>query len=174
MQERSIESEHLYKGKILNLRKDKVVLNDGKTAYREIIEHAPAVVIIPFEKPNKIYLVKQYRKAIEQVVTEVPAGVIDKDEDTLVAAKRELQEETGLIASSWTELGASYPSPGYCTEKMHFFLAQDLKLSEPNPDEDEFIEVISVTPEQMEIMIDKKQIIDSKTILAYLLMKKHI
>ncbi|MFC1751876.1 NUDIX hydrolase [Thermoproteota archaeon] len=169
MRETTINSEILFTGKILKLRKETVLLPNGIQSTREIIDHAPAVVILPFQPPDTVYLVRQFRKAIDTVILEVPAGIIHNEEAPLDAAKRELQEETGFSASNWIELGGAYPSPGFCNEYMHFFLAKDLMFVKQSPDEDELIEVVEMSVGEFESLVKKKKINDGKTLISYYL-----
>ncbi|MSR88197.1 MAG: NUDIX hydrolase [Candidatus Margulisbacteria bacterium] len=173
MNEKHIHSEQIYKGRIINLKKNTVLLTNGKTATREIVEHDPAVVIIAYDTNKTIRLVKQYRTPVQQVLLEAPAGIINKGELPLNAAKRELQEETGLTATQWTSLGEAYPAPGFCNEYLYFFLAQDLQQGPPNPDEDEFLEQVTLSMPEYKHHIQTKQIIDAKTIMSFFYIKEH-
>lgn len=174
MEEKTIQSETIYKGSILTLRKDIVQLHNGKKASREIIEHAPVAVIIPFEPPDTIYMIKQYRKPAEQILLEVPAGCMDAGENALDSAKRELKEETGFTANKWTELCEAYPSPGFTDEYMYFYLAQGLTKGETDFDEDENIEMEAVKFETALSLIKQKKILDGKTIIALLMAKEYL
>ncbi len=167
MHEKTLSSEYIYKGKILTVRKDQVTLSDGTRASREIIEHNPAVVVLPFKKPDTLYLIRQYRKAIDTLLTEATAGVVDPGEDMLTAAKRELIEETGITANQWTSLGEAFAAPGYCTEKLAFYLAEDLTFGDSRQEHDERIELVPFTIPQVEELIKTHQIIDMKTLLIY-------
>lgn len=167
MEEKTYSSEYLYHGKILTLRKDMVTTSHGVSAVREIIEHKPAVVVIPLLTSDRLIMVTQYRKAVEQVLLEFPAGLIHPNEDPLIAAKRELQEETGFLAEEWISLGAVYSSPGFCTEKMHFYIAKNLTQVSSSPDEDEVLSVHDVSFQEMEDLIRNQEIQDSKSILGY-------
>lgn len=169
--EKLLRSQTIYTGRILTLKKVTVELQDGRIGTREIIKHHKAAVILPVQD-NHVYLIKQYRIAIQKTIIEAPAGVLNKNETPLKGAKRELKEETGLIAKKWTPLGKSYPVPGYSNEFMHFFLAENLTVEAQNLDDDEQIEVIQMPLAKMESAITKHQIIDGKTIQAYLLFKQ--
>lgn len=172
MQEQILDSEYLYHGRILNLRKDTVQLADGQQASREIVEHAPAAVILPFAAPDRLYLIRQYRIPARAVLLEASAGLLNPHEEPLAGAQRELSEETGLIARRWTKLGEFYPTPGFCEEYMHFYLAEDLSFGPQNMDADERIELVSVTLAEMDQMIREQKIIDGKTALIYLLFRQ--
>ncbi|MBT4551953.1 NUDIX hydrolase [bacterium] len=171
MKETTIKSEYYYKGTVLNVRKDWVRLEDGRESTRDIVEHSPCVVVIPFEKPNKIHLVRQFRKPIEKELLEACAGIIDDGEDPLVAAKRELQEETGYTAKSWQLLTKAYSSPGFCEEYAYMYLAKDLTPGSTNFDHDEHIALETITLDDIDHMIKTNQIEDTKTILMLLMVK---
>ena len=171
MNEETLSSDYLYRGRILTLRVDEVELSNGVTSTREVIEHKPAVVVLPFEAPDRVYLIRQFRKPIEQILLEAPAGIMDDGEDPLVAAKRELQEETGFTATEWTSVGGSYTAPGFCDEYLHFYIASGLEKGGVNLDHDEQIEVVSYTLSEMDELIRTNQIVDGKTAQIYLMFK---
>ncbi len=169
MKEKTLNSKLIYKGKILNLRLDKVVLPNGKEAKREIIEHSGSVAILPLICEDKFLLVQQYRKPIEKVLLEIPAGRIEKGENLKECAKRELEEETGYKASDFKKLASVYLAPGYSSEIIHIFLARNLKKSKSNPDEDEFIKTVILNKKEAFNKIISGEINDSKTIIGILL-----
>jgi ADP-ribose pyrophosphatase len=177
MHEKTLTSTYIYKGKILNLRKDKVLLKNKLTTHREIVEHSAAVVIFALDEHQIIHLVQQYRKPVEATVLEVPAGCIDLNEEPLAAAQRELKEETGFEAQEWHYLGKSYPSPGFTNELFHFYLALKLKRFKTNPDEDEILNQFSLSFSEMKEYILSGKITDAKTIISFYLaqekLKKH-
>ena len=142
MEEKTLSSELIYKGKIISVRCDKVKLSDGRISNREIVDHSPAVVIIAIDEQDRICFVKQYRKPVESVLIELPAGCVDADEDILAAAKRELKEECGCIAKQWTTLQRLYPTPGFCNEEYCFFLAEDISFGSQSLDEDEAVDSV--------------------------------
>ena len=131
--------EYLYFGRIINLRVDNVRLPDGMPARREIVEHRDAVAIVPLDQEGQVLLVRQYRKATEQELTEIPAGVIEEGESPEETARRELSEETGLAAKHIKRLAGFYTSPGFSNEYLHVFLATDLSPAAGTPDPDEDI-----------------------------------
>lgn len=173
MIEKTISSESIYKGRVLDLRVDTVMGPNGPTT-REIIDHAPAVTILPYASENEIYLIHQFRKAVDEVLIEAPAGCIEPNEDTLVAAKRELQEETGFIANSVTKVGEMYMAPGFCNEYMTIFLATDLTKGATNFDVDETMVLKSYSMKEIDGMIKEHKIKDAKTILAVEYLKHHL
>lgn len=172
--ETKVSSEYIYKGKIVNLRKDVIQLPNGNQSTREVVEHEQAVVVLPFQAPNKITLIKQFRYPIGKVVLEAPAGIMDPNESPLESAKRELAEETGLRANKWTSLGGAYPTPGFCDEFFHFFLAEELEKGETNFDHDENIECVEMTLEDCDQLVKESKFIDCKTELMYLKFKYFI
>ena len=140
MIEKTIKSTIIFEGRAVNLRVDTVEGPRGVTT-REIIDHLPAVTILPFKEPSTLYLIHQFRKAVDQVLIEVPAGCIEHNEDPKQAAHRELQEETGFRASSMNKLGEMYMAPGFCNEYMHIYVAEGLSEGDSSFDEDEWMEL---------------------------------
>ncbi len=173
MEEKTIESTYIYRGKILNLRVDKVVLPSGKIHHREILEHGESVAILPLHG-DKILLIKQFRKPLDREIWEVPAGRREKGEDIHECARRELEEETGMEARKLVKVGEYLPSPGYSTELIHLFIGEELVEGRMHPEEDEFIQRRFFSPEEIRIMIKKGDITDGKTLalLFHFLMKK--
>ncbi|HHT62131.1 MAG: NUDIX hydrolase [Bacillota bacterium] len=165
--EPTIESTYLYRGKVLNLRKDKVRLPNGKISEREIVEHSGAVAIVPVTDEGNIILVKQYRKPVEKETIELPAGKLNKNEDPEDCAQRELQEETGFSGKLAYKF-SYYSTPGFSNEILHMFIARDLKVSPLQCDEDEFVEKLEVSPHEAMHMIVKGEIMDAKTIIGIL------
>jgi ADP-ribose pyrophosphatase len=169
MEEKTLESKIVYKGKIFNLRLDKVVLPNGKQTKREIVEHSGSVAILPLIDNDKFLLVQQYRKPIKRTLLEIPAGRIEKNEDIKECVKRELIEETGYKPSNIQKLASVYLAPGYSSEIIHIFLAKNLKKTKANPDDDEFIKTIIMNKRQILNKILSGDIKDSKTIIGILL-----
>lgn len=169
--EKTIKSKKIYEGKVLTLRVDTIQTMDGKEATREIIEHRGAVAIAAV-KDNKMIMVKQYRKAPDEVLLEVPAGKIEKDEPPLETAKRELQEETGYLASKISHVSTFYTSPGFSNEIIYLYLAEELNEGEASPDEDEFLKIEEYDFDTLNQMIRSGEINDGKTITAILLAEK--
>lgn len=167
MKEPSLDSRYLYRGRIVTLRVDTVELPNGKTALREVVEHRPAVAIVAVEG-DKVLLVRQFRKAVEGEMLEVPAGVMDKDEEPESCARRELEEETGYVAQRVERLGGFYPCPGYSGEYIHLYLATGLRATKQNADDDEFIEPRWVSLSQIPGLIASGEICDGKSIIGLL------
>ncbi len=164
--EKKLNSETIYEGKIFTVTRDEVELSNGLLRKREIVHHSGGVVILA-EKGSKILLVEQYRYATGETLYELPAGKLDKpDEDILSAAKRELEEETGHIANNWESLGFIWPTPGFCTEKLHLFFATDLTYTKPQPEEGEILDFFEIEKEEVFKMIKNHKINDAKSICA--------
>jgi ADP-ribose pyrophosphatase len=172
--EKTIKSETLYEGKILTLRKEAVRLANGQVGQREIVDHGPAVVVLPFTEPDQVFLIKQYRKAVDQVLIEAPAGLINPNEAPFAAAKRELREETGFEADTWQKVGEAYPTPGFCNEYMYFYLASGLVKGEQDCDDDEFVEVFPMTIQELGRRVQDGTLNDVKTILMYFYLKQYL
>lgn len=166
LQEKSLSSEMIYQGRILNLRRDQVELPGGRQGIREVVEHAPAVAVVALDGQGQVLLVRQYRKPVEGFLAEIPAGLIDPGEEPLEAARRELAEETGYRARDWSFICSCFSAPGFTNEKLHFFLATGLEAGETDPDEDENIEVFWMPLTDAFQAIFDGQIEDSKTIIG--------
>lgn len=165
-EEKTMKSDKLYEGKILNLRIDTVELPDKKYSKREIVEHPGGVAIIPITNDNCLILVKQYRKAAEDFLYEIPAGKLEVNEEPRETAIRELREETSYEAKKLSYISEFYTSPGYCNEKIHLFLAEDIYEVEPDPEPEEFIEKVKIPIDDLLKMINRGEIVDSKTIIG--------
>ncbi len=167
--EPTVESRLAYEGKVLNLRVDTVKLPRGDLSIREIVEHSEAVCIVPLDEDGNVLLVKQYRKAVDESLLEVPAGGVEKDEPSQEAVLRELQEETGYTADNLKHLSSFWTTPGFCTELMHAYLATGLRPSTLTPDEDEDIQVVKVPMGRISDMICNGEIRDAKSIASLLM-----
>ncbi len=164
--ERVLESRRVYQGRVVSLRVDTVALPNGRTAVREVAEHAPAVVVAPLDGKGNVILVRQYRLPVSQLLLELPAGCIDGGESVEEAVQRELREETGYRAGRLERLGGFYVSPGYCDEFIHLFLATDLEPSPLAADSDESIEVVRAPLGDALAMVERGEICDAKTIIG--------
>lgn len=164
----TVKSEKIFEGKIINLRVDTVELDNQKYAKREIVEHKSASAILAVNEKNEILLVRQYRKAVEDFIYEIPAGILNIAEEPVECALRELKEETGYEAKKINQLYEFYTSPGFTNEKCYLFLAEELMLSSTNFDEDECIETIAVSKDEAKKMIETGRIMDSKSLIGIL------
>lgn len=167
--EPTVESRLAYEGKVLNLRVDTVKLPRGALSVREIVEHSEAVCIVPLDEEGNVLLVKQYRKAVDESLLEIPAGGVEKDELSHEAVLRELQEETGYTADNLKHLSSFWTTPGFCTELMHAYLATGLSPSTLTPDEDEDIQVVKIPMDRIPDMISNGEIRDAKSIASLLI-----
>ncbi len=167
--EKTIKSEFIYKGKVVNLRIDEIELPDGRKSKREIIVHRGASAIVPIDSDNNIVMVRQYRKPAEKFLLEIPAGTLEEGEDPLNCAKRELVEEIGYEAKVFEPLISFYSTPGFTTEKLYLYLARDLHEKKGIPDEDEFIEVERIPLDVAFSMATKSEIEDAKSIIGIFL-----
>lgn len=164
--EKTIKSEIIYDGKIIRLRRDMIILPDNRSTTREIVEHPGAVVILAEKEEHKIILVKQYRKAIDKVLLELPAGTLEPFEKPLDCAKRELEEETGYVAKNWQEVFEFYSAPGFCNEKLTFYYASELSVTGSHTDFDEFIEIVEIKREEIKLLLNDKKIVDAKSLIG--------
>lgn len=168
MTEKMLESREVYRGRILRVREDKVLLPNGRTGTREVVEHPGGVGILALEADGTVLLVRQYRYAFGRTLLEIPAGKREPGEEPFVTARRELREETGAIAESWTPLGSLIASPGCYDEVLYLYLAQDLHYGATDPDEDEFLAVERMPLDQLARLCLEGEVTDAKTVCAVL------
>ena len=166
--EKSIKRKNLFEGKIVKLDVETVLLPNGNTAEREIIRHPGAVAILPIDSYENIYFIKQFRKAIDNVLIEIPAGKLEQGEDPYQCALRELQEEIGFTSNKLTLINTIYTSPGFADEIIYIYKAEELIISQLEKDDDEFIDVCKFHKNQAFNMIKNGEIKDAKTIVALL------
>lgn len=167
--EETLSSERVFDGRVVGLRVDSVRLPNGRSAAREVVEHGESVVIVPLSEDGNVLLVRQYRYPVGETVLEAPAGNVDAGETPHECARRELREEIGYDAGTLRSLGWFWASPGFCTEKMHAFLATDLTYSPLDPDDDEAIETVLMPAGQAVEQARAGCLRDSKTIAALLM-----
>ena len=167
-----MDTETLFRGKILNLRVDRVRMPSGRMATREIAEHSDSVCVVPIDEQGNVVLVRQYRKPAEIDLLEVPAGGIEDGEHPEEAVLRELQEEIGYTAGNLQLLSSFWVAPGWSTEYMHAYLATELGQASLSPDDDENILVVRVPLERVVESIDSGEIQDAKSIASLLLALK--
>jgi len=156
----------IYKGRIFTLNSRQELLPNGKISSLDIIEHPGAALIIPFFSEDKIIILRQYRAAAGGYIYELPAGTLEKKEKPRSCAAREIREETGYAARKLIRLGIIMPLPGYSTEKIFIYKAEDLVKKEQAFDPDEIIETSIMTRKQIKDLFFKKKLIDAKTICA--------
>lgn len=169
LEEKTVSSRLIFDGKVVHLYKDTVRLPNGKESVREYVRHVGAVCILPLTDEGEVLLERQYRYAVGEVLTEIPAGKLDApDEDPLSAAIRELREETGTTAREMIPLGDYYGSPAILGERIRMYLAKGLCFGETDFDEDEFLEVFRLPLEEAEAAVLRGEISDGKTQAAIL------
>jgi len=170
MHERRVDGTTVYQGRLVTLEVDRVELEDGTPAVREAVRHHGAVVLVPLTAERRVLLVRQYRYVPGEVLLELPAGTLRPGEDPAACAARELAEETGYRAVTLRALAAFYSAPGFCDEIIHCFLATDLEpVSGVLGDDDERIEVVSLTLAEAVAMARGGALRDAKTIAGVLL-----
>lgn len=164
-----VSSEAVFDGALLHVRRDRVRLPDGRIATREYVVHPGAVLMIPVRADGRLVVERQYRYPLQRVFLEFPAGKLDPGEDALTTAQRELLEETGHTAASWTRLGVIHPVISYSTEAIEMFIAEDLDHVGAKLDAGEFLEIIDLGVDEMLSALDGGEITDAKTVAALLL-----
>lgn len=170
----TIASEIAFEGKVFRVRVDNVRNPSGQKSRVDVVEHAGAVVMVPIEKDNLIWLVRQYRHPTGSYILELPAGTLDPSEEPAQCAIRECREEIGMAPGKLEELGGFYLAPGYSTEFIHAFLAKDLQPASLPRDEDEDLHIERYSLEELERLIQAKEIKDAKTIAALSLARSHL
>ncbi len=168
LKEKELSRQYKFKGQIINLRLDSVLTPEGDVAPREIVEHPGGVGIVALTEDNEIYMEWQYRRPFDTLVYEIPAGKRDKGEDPLICAQRELEEEIGLKARKFTYLGSSYASPGFCTEELHLYLAEELYQGVVRRDPGELLIIEKVKLKDLLDKVMSGEIKDGKTVIGIL------
>lgn len=173
LREETIESTQLFRGKLLDLRRDRVLLPDGNECLREYVRHQGAVAVIAVLDDGQLLFVRQYRYPLGRSFLELPAGKIDPGEDILETGTRELLEETGYRAEEWRHLGVMHPCVGYSDERIEIFFARGLqRAAEPTPDSAEFLDVLSLPLADALAAVRSGAITDAKTITGLLWAEK--
>ncbi|HEX2866446.1 MAG TPA: NUDIX hydrolase [Ignavibacteriales bacterium] len=169
-----VKSETLFRGKVFDLQVDEIEYNSGNQGVREIAIHPGGAVVVPVKDDGKVIFVRQFRYPLQKVLLELPAGKLEKGEDPMKCAVRELEEETGYKAGHITKLGSIYTTPGFCTEELHIYLATELTPGNHNREEGEHgMEVLEFTQSEIEEKIRSGELVDAKS-LSGLLMAKSI
>ena len=172
LKETQKSAEYIFRGRVINLRRDEAILPNGNTATREVIEHPGGVCVAALTDDNCLLFVRQFRYPYMEETLEIPAGKRDKqNEDPLECGKRELREETGATAEKYIPLGELYPSPGYCGEIIWMYAATGLSFGDCDPDDDEFLAVERYELERAVEMVLSGEIKDAKTQAAVLKVK---
>ncbi len=170
MSEKTLSSQQIYDGRILKLRLDTVKLPSGRVTKREIVEHDDSIAIVAIDGDDNVLLVKQFRKAVEKEVLEIPAGGIEPGEEPVAAVKRELREETGFLPQRVERIGGFYASPGYSSEFLHLFVASDLTPEKLQAEDTESIKVERVPISRILELIRTGTINDAKSVAGLLML----
>ena len=166
--EKTLEQTAVFDGVLLHVRADTALLPDGRCARREVVQHPGGVAVVAVTDDRQVLLVRQFRYPYGEVLTEIPAGKKEPGEDPLTTGMRELEEETGYRADTYTPLGVVYPTPGYCDEIIHLYMATGLRTACAHPDEDEFLEVVHCPLDEAVDRVLRGEIADAKTQIGLL------
>lgn len=168
---KSAYSEAVFRGKILDVHRDEVTLPNGKTTTMEVVYSVDATAVVAVTNNQEVLLINQFRYAAGGMLLEIPAGKMESGESALECARRELEEETGYRAQTLQHLATFYTTPGFCTEKIHLYLAQDMTLHQQDLDRDEYIDVVNMPLDRALEMVGRGEINDAKTIVGLLMAK---
>ena len=174
LKETCLDTELMYQGDFIRVRKDRVRLPDGNVASREYITHPGAVAVLALLDNGNLVMERQFRYAPQREFIELPAGKIDHGEDILVCAQRELLEETGYLAAEWIHLATAWPCIGYADERMEYFLARGLSQQGRKLDDGEFLEVFELPLDEALEWVRLGKINESKTIVGLFWLEKHL
>lgn len=173
MTEKRLLQTLIYRGKILSLEKQEILLPSGRLAEREIVRHSGAVAILAINEEGEVLMEEQYRAALDETIWEIPAGKLEPGESILTCAQRELLEETGFEAKQWKHLHSFYTSPGFCDEVVHLFLAEGLVKKAAKPEFDEEITTQFLSRERLAVLLKPGRTCDGKTLLALYYLLAH-
>lgn len=163
LEEKTLKENIMFEGRIFTVRKDEVELPNGHKSTREVAYHNGGVCVAPLTKDNELIMVRQFRYPYKEVILELPAGKLEKGEDPYDAGMRELEEETGYVTDKMQSLGEFYPTPGYCSEIIYLYYADNLEYKKQNLDEDEFLNVETIKLDDAVKMVMNGEIKDGKT-----------
>ena len=166
--EKKLRTINGYRGVIVDVTLDTISLPNGDTSFREIVRHPGGVTVLAIDEEGCTFCVRQFRYAFSRHLIELPAGKLEKGEDPFEAAKRELSEETGLVADEWTDLGSIVSSPGFTDEVLYMYMARGLHRGEAHPDDDEFLDTIRIPVSELREKILRNEISDGKTVACVL------
>ena len=168
LEEKTLSSEQKFDGKIVKLFVDQIELEDGKKSFREVIKHPGGVCVLPLDDEGNVLFVKQYRYPHHKILLEIPAGKLEYGENHSECGLRELKEETGCTCDSYEYLGSLIPTPAYCGEVIHMYLARGLHYGEQKLDAGEFLDITKIPLDKAVEMVMNNEIEDSKTQIALL------
>ncbi len=160
------KSDTIFRGKVFDVKVDEIQYNGtGNKSFRQVAVHPGGAVVLPLKSDGKIVLISQYRYPHNEILLELPAGKLEKNEDPLLCATRELAEETGYTSNKITKLGKIYTTPGFCDEVLHIYLAQELIPGNHAHEEgEEGMQVVELTLDEIRKKISNGEIVDAKTI----------
>ena len=170
--ERPVSSEQVFKGRLLDVRRDVVALPDGSHATREYFVHPGAVCVVPLTDQGQLVLVRQYRYPLGRVMLEFPAGKLDAGESVQACAQRELLEETGYTATQWARAGITHNACAYATEAIEIWFARGLQAGTAQPDEGEFVETLCLDPAELDASVQRGELTDAKTQVGLLWLQR--
>ena len=166
LKEERIDTQDLYGGIFLNMKRDTVRMPDGSEAVREYLTHPGAVAIVALLNDGRVVLERQYRYPVARVCMEIPAGKLDPGEDPLMCAQRELQEETGYTATKWSYIRRIHPVISYSTEFIDIYLAEGLTQGDRRLDDEEFLDVFAASLDELLAWVEEGVITDVKTTIS--------
>jgi ADP-ribose pyrophosphatase len=166
--EKLLSREEVFIGRAVSLRIDTIEKKSGEITTREIVEHADCIAVVAIDGEGRIVMVKQFRRPVNKILLEIPAGGVEDGEDPEDCVRRELQEEIGYMPGKLQSMGGFYAAPGYCTEYLHLFLATQLTEGKLTAEDTDEIEVVRIAVSEVRAMIDSGQICDAKSIAGLL------
>ena len=172
--EKTLKRETVCENKIFTVVKKTVELENGSVHRRDVVLHNGGASVVAIDGEGFVYLVRQFRSPVECEVLEIPRGKLEKGENPLDAAKRELAEETGFTADSFCDLGQMWPTVGYCGEIIYIYLATGLTAGDRHPDEDEFLNTVKIPFEKAYEMCLSGEIKDGKTLVGIMKAKEYL
>lgn len=172
LREQTLSGDWVYQGHFLHIRRERVRLPDGKEAAREFVVHPGAVMVIPLLDDGRLLMERQYRHPLGQVMLEFPAGKLDAGEPPLRCGQRELLEETGYRAREWAHAGGTHNAIAYSTERIEIFFARGLQAGAQQLDDGEFIELIALTPAELDAACARGEVTDAKTLVGLLWLQR--
>jgi len=168
IEEKTLQENLLYKGRVINLYSDDVQLPNGRITTREYVAHRGGAAILPIDAEGNVYLVRQFRYPYREAILEIPAGKLEAGEEPAATAMRELEEETGYRCTELVPYGMLYPTPGYTNEHLYIYLATGLTKGHVHLDEDEFVNLVKLPFDEVYQMVITNRIKDAKTCFAIL------